>query len=42
MTQMFVNNVLTIDYNSWTLSARGKNKAKTKPIEPNLLDTIDH
>jgi hypothetical protein len=29
---MFVTKVLTSDYNSWTLSARGKNKAKTKPI----------
>jgi hypothetical protein len=32
MTQMFVTKVLTNNYNSWTLSARGKNKAKTKPI----------
>jgi hypothetical protein len=32
LTQMFVTKVLTSDYDSWTLSARGKNKAKTKPI----------
>jgi hypothetical protein len=32
MTQMFVTKVLTSDYNSWTLSARGKNKPKTNPI----------
>jgi hypothetical protein len=35
LTQMFITKVLTTDYNSWTLSARGKNKAKTKPNEPN-------
>jgi hypothetical protein len=37
MTQMFVTKVLTSDYDSWTLSARGKNKAKTKPNKANLL-----
>jgi hypothetical protein len=35
MTQMFVTKALTTDYNSWTLSIRGKNKAKTKPIYRN-------
>ncbi len=34
---MNVTKVLTTDYNSWTLGIRGKNKAKTKPNEPNLL-----
>ena len=29
---MNITKVLTTDYNSWTLSARGKNEPKTKPI----------
>ncbi len=33
---MTITNVLTRYYSSWTLSARGKNKAKTKPNKANL------
>jgi len=29
---MTITNVLTTDYNSWTLGVRGKNKANSNPI----------
>jgi len=34
---MNVTKVSTTDYNSWTLSAHGKNEPKTNPNEPNLF-----
>jgi hypothetical protein len=32
-SQMDVTNTITKDYGNWTLGQRGKNKAKTKPIQ---------